>query len=533
MTREMRWTIICAFLIGLMIVMRFWRITQNEFFLYDEGMWLNADRDILSLMQEYPVRNLAGFVNVTKLLAERSLHTGKALWAFIVSLRGFFVGVNGWFWVRLISAISGAATIGMTFLFGKIYFRSRWAGLLSALVLAFYPSHFYYSRIGLQESFTTLCFLAGMYFYITSTGIRWRTFLSSAFFAGVFFANYRMIIIPLFVFLVEGFESFAWRKNPDIRKFVWNTLAFFALIFGIGSLYGGANTYVTFAWMFHQANLAKGRFDWVNLLSYPFYFFVLETFFFGILFFSNFFLVFRKQWNRLMPFVLVCAQMLIFSLPQDKAVRYLCAAMPFAAMAIGGLVDYFWQNLFSKRWQAGLAAVFIMMLLWQFWEDTQIVQFRADYASSIQEIRLRMPEAKFVSTQPFVQNLFVDSPDQVAEYKNTLPHLFDFYRRQYRFLVIEPQAYISFTKDKRRFTLKLAPPMDFIVEKIPPVKTYPHFSRKLFSRIVYEHNENLRQSIAFLKENDRLNGALGTLRVYDIPTCLALMKKVYAPDENP
>ena len=40
-----------------------------------------------------------------------------------------------------------------------------------------------------------------------------------------------------------------------------------------------------------------------------------------------------------MPFALVCVAMVVFSLPQDKAVRYLCAVMPFMAISIACFIS--------------------------------------------------------------------------------------------------------------------------------------------------------------------------------------------------
>jgi len=52
----------------------------------------------------------------------------------------------------------------------------------------------------------------------------------------------------------------------------------------------GDQSYVSSAWMFHQAQDAGGKFNPINFLSYPYYVFALEGFFFacffwGILFF--------------------------------------------------------------------------------------------------------------------------------------------------------------------------------------------------------------------------------------------------------
>lgn len=505
------------------IYFRFYHITDHQFIYYDEGMWLVQNHEFVQFIEKSGHHGLAVQIKLLNVAFHLSLRTGKALWAFISYMRGFFVGAEGYAFTRVVSAMCGVLTILLCALFAGKFYRSAAVGILSGVLLCVLPNHVYYSRLALQEAFSAFFFLAGIYFYMFPTRISVRTFLSSIFFAMVYFVNYRMIVIPAFIVFCEIYLSFSEGRKPDIRKWIYHSLLFFAIVFGIGALDNGANTYVTFGWMFHQSHLAQGTFDPLNFLSYPYYVFRFEGIIFGLMFFGNIFFLLRKEWKKAFPFMLVLSFMALFSLPQEKGVRYLTSALPFMVMAVACLIDHiFRQGTF--RGTKGVVVVLCLLLVgWQVRECFYISRFKNDYSSSIVEIRQKDPQAKFVSTQSLVQKMFVQDHADVAEYKYNMAHLVSLYSKGYRYFIVDPQAYISFTEDQKRFTPKLKGYLQFIEARVPPLKRYPHFNDRLLARFVLEHNENLRQSLAFLrlsKEKD-----VGSLKVYDLNICLAYIKK--------
>ena len=116
------------------IGLRFFRITENTFVFYDEGMWLLQGRDLVEAMETAGEAGKPSSGRLIEAAFHLSLRTGKALWAFMSMLRGFFVGADGFFFTRIISAVDGTVTIGLTFLFARRFYASTTVGLLAAVV---------------------------------------------------------------------------------------------------------------------------------------------------------------------------------------------------------------------------------------------------------------------------------------------------------------------------------------------------------------------------------------------------------------
>ena len=58
---------------------------------------------------------------------------------------------------------------------------------------------------------------------------------------------------------------------------------------------------------------------------------------------------------------------------------------------------------------------------------------------------------------------------------------------------------------------------------------FDHFDDLVLERFVFDHNENLKTSIAFLKNND---GSYGKIKVYDIGQCLDEIDRLVGGIEN-
>ncbi|VAX35470.1 hypothetical protein MNBD_UNCLBAC01-744 [hydrothermal vent metagenome] len=496
------------------VFFRFYHITENQFIYYDEGMWLNQDRSFVTLVANNPPKNFSELTKILGISAKLSLFTAKSLWTFLSHLRALTVGAEGWYFTRLISAIFGTLTLGITYLFARRYYDSRRVGLLALTLLAILPSHIYYSRLGLQEAFSTFCFTAGLYLYLFPHKIRWQTFFSAFLFSLVFFSNYRMIIIPALVGVCQLLISIGSKEKFPIQKYVVNTLTFLVIIFGVGALHEGANTQITFSWMFRQAGLAKGDFQLLNIFAYPYYLFRLESIFFGFLFFGNIYLCIQRQWHKIMPFALSCFMMALFSLSQEQGVRYLCAMMPLMVMAVAGLIIHLYENNKNLIFQCSVMAVTILMFSIQLFKSNEIIHFSSDYEPAMQMLLDENKNVKVLSTQHMIQKLYTSNEKNVAAAPHDMKYLFAYYSKGYRYLIIDPQAYISYTADNKHFTLQLKNYLELVTQKIQPIKEYAHFSPALLERFVLEHNDDLRKSLDFLKVNK--DGRLGRLRVYDL-----------------
>lgn len=505
-------------LIGLGILMRFYQITQDEFYLYDEGLYLNYNHLLLKLWTLHPPEDWQQWKEALLVWFRFSMASGKALWFLLVDARIFFGGMDMLFFPRLVSAVAGVITLWATFLFARRFFNSLRIGLLSAAFLAILPSHVFYSRLGFQEALSTLFFISGFYFYVFPQTLSKRTFLSSLFFVGAYFTNYRLIVIPALVAFSEIVVSFSEKRIPSFRKYLWHTLTFLFFIVIIGNLDMKENAMVTYSWMFHQVNLAQGHFDWFNLFSYPYYFFRLESFLFGILFWGNFYYISRREWKKLFPFALVCFQMLIFSFPSEKAARYLCVVTPFMAMTAASLVVFFFERTKDPVLKAASVGLCILALGTLFFKSFQMTASHSDYKPSLEFLTQQNPNVRVLTTQPWIQNLYVTDQKQVFECPHKFERLLQLYTSGFRFLILCPQAYISWTEDGKKFSFRLENYLGLVSTSVQPVKIFPHLSRVMLERFVFEHNENLWRSAAFLHSH-REN--LGAIRVYDVKEVLA------------
>ena len=498
------------------VLLRFYHITRNEFFFYDEGLYLNLHRKYLELIAGHLPKTWYDFWGALYLCLRLSLGEGKALYIFLSHLRVFVGGLEAWFFPRIISAVAGSLTLFFTYLFAKRYFGSKRAGWLSVIILAVMPSHIFYSRMALQETFCTLLFLIGFYLYLFPARLNARTFLSAIFLVLAYFSNYRLIILPILVFACEVFSSQSERQRPDFRKYLWHTLIFLFLVFLIGSIDRAQNTIVTFAWMFYQTQMAEKVFEPFNFLSHPYYVFKLEGFLFGILFFGNVYCLARGRWQRLLPFFLACFHMFIFSFTAEKAMRYVCVVIPFMAVAAGSFIDLLYEEKKSTIRRVGLGFVAALMLISLAARSLRVAQFSSDYENAIKYLKGIDPKGKVVSTQPLIENLYTD-PKDVADCPKEYPAFVKLYERGFRYLIIDPQVYISWTDSGRRFDRRLKNYLQFITSQIKPVKAFPHFHYETLERFVFEHNENLKKSLLFLKSHDN---NLGTLKIYDIKICV-------------
>jgi len=500
---------------------RFYHITDNQFIYYDEGLWLNQSRPFADQYAAQPPTTARDFGNYININFHNSLATAKSLWAFITSMRAFFVGPHDWYFSRVFSAIFGVLTLGLVYFFAKRMFASQWVGFLSVALLSIYPSHVYYSRLALQESFSTFCFILGLFLYVHTRRLHYRTYLSAIVLSLVYFSNYRMIVTPVLIVFAEFFLSFVKKEKIAWAHLITHVATFIFIVIVIGSIDNAANLGITFAWMGHQADLAGGQFDYISLFSHAYYLFALEGLIFGTLFFGNIYLILKKEYARIFPFALSLVVMLMFSLSQEKGVRYLCAVMPLMVISVAVLIEYVYLNKTKGGWRNAVIALVVLMTLTQTQKIIKIAHFKTDYEISVRELQTMSPGAKFISTQNLIQNLYTPKYADVIEARPILKLLTEGRNRGYRYLIIDPQAYISKTDNKERFNLKLAGFLNFIYTKVPPVKVYPHFNKELLERFVLEHNVNLGQSLSFINANK--DGKLGALYVYDIDKALAIM----------
>ncbi len=508
-------TVLFFVLVGLFL--RLWRINQSDFIFFDEGYYLNFNIRYLYIIQKFFPQNWADFWQAFWLCMRVSLGTGKAMWFAIVDSRVFLGLLETWWVPRVVSAVAGVLTLGLCYQFARRWSNSGAVAALSVVLLSILPSHVFYSRIAIQETVCVLFFLSGLYLYLFSARLGGRTIASAVLLSAAYFSNYRLIIIPVLVAVAEIWSKFSVGQWPDIRKYVWHTVVFLALMVLIGNLDQAQNTIVTFSWMFHQAHLGEERFDWFNFLSYPYCLFRLEHGLFGIFFFGNVYFLFRKRYSELLPFALAVTQMFMFSFAADKAARYLSVVMPFLAMGVAVLIVAVFQESHRARtrWVLGLGVAF--MIAGMTVKSFQLANFRSAYRSSMEFLLSHDPNVKVLSTQNWVQNLYTPRRTQVWECPHQFGLFVKLFSEGFRVLIVDPQAYISYTADGKKFTSELGDYLGFVVDNVKPLAVYPHFSPLILERFVLEHNENLKRSLLFLRDH---GADAGILRVYSMDQCM-------------
>ena len=518
--RTQAWWILASFLaIGLGILLRFWRITDNQFLFYDEGMYLGYNRKFLNLVAANPPKDINEFFIILNLMFTVALSTAKALWFLLLNLRVFILGSESWYFARILSAVSGIITIVLTYLFAHKYFQSRRIAVLSAVFLSLLPSHVFYSRLGMQESLSALLFLLAISLYLFHKPLNWKTIVSAVLLVCLFLTNYRMIVAPIFIVAIELFEAFKDHKTVNwVKTFVF-ILIFSSFVFFIGSLYGGANRYVTFGWIFHQAQEAEGQRNFISFFSYPYYVFALEGILFALMLLANFYFVIQKQWSKVLPFILVLLQMGIFSFAAEKGARYLCVVLPLMAMAAAVSADWLLSLPGKKYYKIAITLACLFMV----WRSLSIVNSGTEYAKAVHLVISHDPKAKIVSTQPLTEQLYVQNENDIKECPKDLAGFVGLYKQGYQYLILDPQAYISWTKDSQRFSPPLINFLEDIRTYVPPLASLVHLNPVLLERFVLDHNQNLLKSVSFLKKSTQQG--YGQIQIYDISQCLIFLKQ--------
>ncbi len=499
------------------IFLRFQSILTPNFFIFDEGYYLKFNYRFLSAVAAHPPADIGEWARAFWTLIRVSLGTGKPLWFVLIDGRVLWGGIHFWAFPRLVSAVVGIAALYATYRFTEKFSKSKMTALLTVAILSVLPSHVFYSRLALQEALSGLFFLGGIYFYLYPQRFGPRTFLSAALLNCAYLTNYRLIFIPFAIACVEIFCCFFSGEKKSIkeavRKYFWNTLVFVALVLLIGCMDQGQNMRTIYAWTMHQSSLAEGHRAWFNFLSYPYYLFRLESLLFGALFFANLYFVVRKEWQKSFPFLFALLLMAIFSLTSDRAARYICVGLPFMCMAVASMIMFCLKEKTGKI-PPTVSCVVTVLLIFSFFSKSVPIAFaQSDYRTAINLLKRGDPEAKVLSTQPWVQKLFVRSDADVQEASHAFKRVVEWYLKGYRYLILDPQAYISFTESGIKFDPRLKGPLGVFDKTIKPIRTFPHFNAVVLERFVFEHNENLWDSVMFLRHNRE---HLGSLRIYDM-----------------
>ncbi len=506
------WLLGVAVLLG--VLLRVYGLGDSGIFFYDEALYLNHSLQAFDFIK---AQHLAGFSDIWKAFffyIHWPLNFTKPIWILLVDSRFLFTQVNDWDYAKYVSCFFGVMTLPLSFFFARRMFKSLPIACLSVAILALLPGHVFYSRIGLQEAFSTFVVLAGFYCYLFPREFGKNTFLAALFLSMAYLANYRLIILPGLLIVTELWFGVVAKQGIRWRHLIWACVTFLAVMVLVGSLLGGAQIRYTFAWVFHQQDMAVSKRLWTEVLAYPYYLFRLESWILAGAFFSSVYFLITRRWVLAWAFVIVCLQMLFFTTATDRGARYIAVVIPFVAMSSAALIYTVYEDVKHKAKNVVLVLGVLVMLSGMVWKSLELITDVSAYEPSVEYLLEKDTNVKFVSTQDLVQRLYMNDRTRVLPVPEDVLVLLQDYAKGCRYLVLDPQGYISFTGNDYKWGLPLKGYIGFIEKTVPPVKTFDHFNRAVMERVVFEHSDHLFQSIKYLDSPDLAR--MSSLRVYDL-----------------
>jgi hypothetical protein len=220
--------------------------------------------------------------------------------------------------------------------------------------------------------------------------------------------------------------------------------------------------------------------------------------------------------------------MLIFSFAAEKGARYLCVVLPFMAAATAVVIDDAWGRWAVPSVRAGIVLGGALGLGGMIFLSVLLAGAGTDYEKAVRFVTDRDPDAVIVSTQPLLEGLFLKDDKRIIPCPVDPLSLFSLYKQGARYLIVDPQAYISWTADGRRFSVPLNNFLEFVRTQVPPLQTFPHLNKILLRRFVLDHNEQLMDSINFLSHAQARQD--NQIRIYDLENIFSAMARVHDPN---
>ncbi len=515
-----------ALAVFLGVFLRLYGLSGSGLFFYDEALYLNHSLPAFELFERLPVSG-ADAGKAFWYYLHWPLNFTKPVWILIIDLRYFITHWNDWDFSKYIACFFGVLTLPLAFVFARRFFHSRMVACLSVAILALLPAHVFYSRVGLQETLSTFFVLAGFYFYFFTKDFSKRTVFAGLLFSMAYLSNYRLIILPGLIVTTELWFGLMGKDGIRWRHLVWTCLTFLIVLVLVGSMMGGTQMRYTFAWIFHQQDMTAGKRLWSEILAYPYYLFRLENWIFACSFFASVYFLIKRNWKFSWPLLIVCLQMALFTLASDRGARYMAIVIPFMAMSSAALICAVYDGMSSKGRKAAVLVLTGVMFLGMAFRSLSLASDVSAYRPSVEYLLARKGDVRFLSTQEIIQRLYLQERGNVQP-APVDPLLFlQFYAKGYRYLVIDPQAYIAYTGNDFKWGLPLESYLGFIDQHAQPIKTFEHFNRAVMERVVFEHSDNLFQSIRFLDSPDIKR--MSSLRIYDlsvvVPAVSAVMER--------
>ncbi|MFH0753051.1 MAG: phospholipid carrier-dependent glycosyltransferase [Candidatus Omnitrophota bacterium] len=531
------WQACFAVILMVGIGLRLWGLGQSGIFFYDEAMYLGHSLDGLEFLSRNQAAAASDLGKALNFYLQFPLNFTKPIWILIVDSRYFLSHIHDWDYAKYASCLFGVLTLPLAFVFARKYFKSVAIACLSMAILAVMPGPVFYSRIGLQEALSTFLVLSGLYFYLFPRDFGKKTFLAGLFLGMAYLSNYRLIVLPGLLVVIELWLGLLNKEGIRWRHCVWACVMFLVVMVLVGSCMGGIQMRYTFAWIFHQQDMSihqkamqVGLRHWTEIFAYPYYLFRLENGLLAAAFFGAVYFFIKRHWKSALLFVVVIVQMFLFSFASDRGARYIAVVLPLVAMSSAALLYAVYQDVVHPHRRVIFVGFLVFMFAGLLIRSVSLITDVSAYRPSVEFLTERDAHVKFLSSQQIVQRLYLKDRKNVRDIPVNFEDFYRLYAQGFRYLVLDPQAYIGFPGHDYKWTLPLAGYLSFIDRQAQPLKTFAHFNRAVMERVVFEHSDALFESIRFLDSKDL--DKMSSLRVYDIATLLPVMMSVANSKNN-
>ena len=463
------WYVLLGFAVTFGIILRLYGLNRSGIFFYDEALYLNHSLPILELIEKVHPAGQA-FWQAMAAYIKAPLAFTKPVWILLVDSRFLFTQVHDWDYAKYVSCVFGILTLPIAFIFSRRYFNSLPVACFSTALLALLPGHIFYSRIGLQEAFSIFVVLTGFYYYLFPRDFGKKTFLAGLFLCLGYLANYRLIVLPMLVIVTEMWFGLVCKEGIRWRHMIFTCLTFAGIMIFVGSLMDASNGRFVLAWVMHQGDMAPAKRMWSEVFAYPYYLFRMENWVLAGAFFASVYFIFKRELRLAWPLVICLAQMLLFTTATDRGARYIAVVLPFMTMGVAVLFYRLYQD-FSMAWQKNVVVILaVVMFAGMVVKAVPLARASSDYRSSSAYLLTKDPSVKFLSSQENVQKLYFMDRTRVRPVADNVMSLAKQYSQGYRYLVLDPQAYISFSSSEYKWGLPLKDYLGYVDKNVKPIR---------------------------------------------------------------
>ena len=497
-------------LIAIIVLGAFLRINglkQQAVIFFDEGQVAVRALDILALIKDPPQTDQARNYIDTKLFWVLLVAAGRALVA------------NTYLVAKSLSAACGIATILLTYLLARRFYRDETVALLSALFLAVSSYHVFYCRLALPDAAAAFLALLGFYCYSRALSGRWTlAALAGLAFSGALMVHYRSAALLVFFPAAEAIRIISGKvrlRSAAPRLMVFVSMIFLSAvafeIWARGRL--GLSFWDTV--IFFQQRYSGWNFDPVALYAYLRFIMDYDGIL-AVLLLAVSLLFLKGRYPTLLPLSFVALQIFLCSTTLFKFPRLLSTILPLLSIVYAATCANLLYDPLLLRFRKALVVLAVLGLgattvkayqdttRWKAYAPEVAAWFRQNIGE--QETVLATNHAVLFGYLPVKS--FVLLSDQRAE------DLAEYLQHGVQYVIIDPHKYTwhAYNHGGKEMIIH------WLEQTCQPIHSFPAFHPELFQRFLREHSHpTLRQSLNALEHVDEPTA--NRIHVYDIQQC--------------